>query len=142
MRPTYETAEDRKREKAVADKITEKINVPLNRYPEYHPFDWYGDFNGIRHNVEIKCRDIIWGKYKTIILSRRKMVDGWHEFITQGRPFIFVVKDRQGKIMRYRMTRKNAARLKSRMGGRWDRGDPQDIEQVVDIPINMFSPIA
>lgn len=134
-RPMYETPESLKKEDEVAQKISAAWNTKLNKIPIKYRVDYAAERNGkIVAWIEIKCRTNDMNDYETYMLS----LDKYNASIELGKvtnlPVTLVVKwnDKIGyaDLLHCRGVIK--------MGGRVDRGDPQDVEPAVFIPIEDF----
>lgn len=134
-RPLYETKENLKGEHEVADKIAHLWKAKLSKLPIKYKVDYAAERNGkIVAWIEIKCRTNDMNDYQTYMLS----LDKYNASIELGKvtnlPVTLVVKwnDKIGyaDLLHCRGVIK--------MGGRVDRGDPQDLEPAVFIPIEDF----
>lgn len=136
MRPTYETEEDRSRERAVADILAEKWNCTFNKNPAFYPIDFSLTRNSKRVVAfcEIKC----WKsdpKKDFVILSLHKWIDGLQIVKATNIRCLVVFSFPSGRIL-YRDI--NDDKLNVIFSGRTDRGDPDDLEPCVVIPLNMM----
>lgn len=133
MRPLYETKEDLHRERKVArhlGSVTDSIPVKL-------PINAHADYIMVREGeakavVEIKCRNNSRLAYDTYMISQHKY-EGLLSWEGYGlKPLLLVSwTDSIGFISL------PCPHTKS-IGGRRDRGDTQDIEDVVHIEISQF----
>lgn len=135
MRPLYETQQDINNETSVAQILESAWNVSLVKLPIAYKVDYgvmsKGKFAGW---VEIKCRNVVRVLYPDIILSVNKWLDGKRLANDTDTKFLLVVKF-QDCICYSDET--NKAREVG-FGGRTDRGDSQDMEPVIRIPITDF----
>jgi len=134
-RPMYETPESLKNEDEVAQKISAAWNTKLNKIPIKYRVDYAAERNGkIVAWIEVKCRTYNMNDFDTFMLS----LDKYNASVELGKitnlPVTLVVrwKDKIGyaDLLHCRGVIK--------MGGRKDRGDPQDVEPAVYIPIEDF----
>jgi hypothetical protein len=141
MRPRYETSEDLKNERDIADFIEKKYKLILRKMPDRY----FIDFMAFRENgtpvavIETKRRRHSLGKYDTIFLSLAKWNHGRQFHHENHIPFAFIVALDDG-IYKYKYESVDACgydnkSLKIKWGGRDDRGDGQDLEPMVHIPI-------
>ena len=132
-RPKYESPADIELETEVAKFLAGKWSSDAVKLPRFYKCDWalrrgrkVGAF------LEIKCRKNASGKYPTIILSADKWTYLRQVDEALGVPALFVAKFTDG-IRFIRPAKANGMVVE--MGGRQDRGDWQDVEPVVHIPI-------
>jgi hypothetical protein len=118
-----------------------QTGVEMIEMPQYHWYDYEAQYEGVQVNVEIKCRDIKWGQYPTIILSKTKFMKGYDRLVNHGERFRFVVRYKTG-IQVLKMKDDILTHVNFKKGGRRDRNDPRDIEDVADIPLKLFKPFA
>lgn len=137
-RPRYETEADRSREAKVAQKWAEAIGVSSL---EKLPFGSDADFlavNGVNREalVEIKTRTCESTTYPTYHVSADKLRRLDTAAVDSGRVAILVVqwRDRIGYIG----VRKYLRNCSYKKGGRWDRNDKHDVEEMADIEISHF----
>jgi hypothetical protein len=102
-------------------------------YIDYIAFDQFGIAKAV---VEIKCRDNAKRQYNTLILSLAKWNMGARYYDTNGLSFLVVARWTDGVFV-HQYSPKNGYHIT--MGGRTDRGDAQDIEPVIHIPISNFT---
>lgn len=133
MRPTYESPTDLSNEQAVADLMAHRWRAEPVKLPIQFRVDYALFRNGwIAAWAEVKCRSNASDRYDTYMLSLAKVQAGNRLAAAHGVPFLLVVRwtDAIGWVQ------PTAGDV--RIGGRRDRGDAQDIEQVVHIPITDF----
>ena len=135
MRPRYESPEDLKNEKEIADFVERKYGIMLRKMPDRY----YIDFMAFKDQsavgvVEIKRRYRTVGKFSTLFLNLDKWTHGTKFFYDHGLPVSFVVGFDDG-IYRYKYQTEDKQMFQIKFAGREDRGDPQDMEPVVQIPI-------
>jgi hypothetical protein len=137
-RPTYETEADRSREEQVAEYLESRWGLARRKLPIKDRFD-YAFLDKSRHidrYVEIKCRSHNIGKYPTIMLSSSKVLTAKAVSFFLGIPCYLVVRFGDGTIHSVIMSA--GGHLPPEIGGRFDRGDPQDVEPVVHYPVNLL----
>jgi hypothetical protein len=145
MRPRYETPEDEARERAIADELARVWQVRMIKLGDFYPCDWAvlsPDATTILAYVEIKDRNGYslqqldgWGG---VYFSAMKWGMCAHLARISDRPFIFVPKA-AGVLYAYRtwaqyMNQHDGVHL----GGRHDRGDPNDIEPCIMLRAHRF----
>jgi hypothetical protein len=159
MRPTYETAADKERERRILAFLQRKypqfIFKPFNTHCS--PWDAFclnynddGDLT-IRSIIEIKCRTTPIQKYPTYLISRRKLakmwafcrvfggIKSWAAHLTKNIPIKPVLVVRFSDCLASCDVRQeNSAHWQEATGGRRDRKDKYDTEQVFEIPKENF----
>jgi len=76
MRKMYETPEDLKNERIVADKWEERYNCTCHKLP----FSYHADFVCMRDSkivgfIEVKRRELLWGTHQTFMISELKRMN-------------------------------------------------------------------
>lgn len=133
-RPFYETRKDLQKEISALRKIavrTTPVKLPLRYEIDFAMVD--GD--KICAFAEVKCRTNPFGQYPTLMISAAKLISGITLSGMTGCPFWLIVQwtDKIGAL-----EIDSLSRFTMGIGGRWDRGDEQDIEPVVHIPTSAF----
>ena len=132
-RPKYESAADRGNQHYVLSKLGRafglEAEVPTEEYAFY---DGLFSFEDRKCVVEIKVRKNERSRYPTYMLSKRKY-DSLCGLTGQNIDALLAVQwtDQLGVIQL-------PAEHTISTGGRYDRGDPMDVEQVVLIPVAKF----
>ena len=134
MRPIYETRQDKYNEASVAQYLTEKHGGV------YVPSEELAPFNGVllsrgqpKALVEIKVRTTASSTYATYMISAAK-VDSIIAMAKEQKLIpLLIVKFTDGVFIT-----KLVEGLKRSLGGRYDRGDTQDIEECAYIPMSKF----
>ena len=134
MRPVYETQTDRDLEAQVAYQVAAKFGCIAERTPRMYQMDWLLINKTLRSFVEIKRRNVDHNIYPTLILSAHKWHYGCSMAERFGVTFILVIEYTDG--IRYWETKDIKPDVQ--MGGRCDRGDDQDMEPVIHLPIGLF----
>ena len=140
-RPVYETDYDRHNEAEVAAHISLNTKLRLRKNASKSVFDYVGMTDKGTYNVEIKCRNNVWGKYPTVLLSAMKFATAMKDMTFSkniGLTFFVQTKD---KLMCYMAHKKDLPKIRNEWGGRADRGDAADMEWVVHIPIELFKEV-
>ena len=139
FRPTYETSEDLNKETLAIKKFIasfgRKGSVNFAKLPMQYRMDFCLLDNGkIRTFVAVKCRTNKKTAYSTYIISMSKVVAA-KSYSDIGINCILLVQwaDQMGWIDMLNN------KWDAKIGGRKDRGDWQDIEPVVHIPISEFN---
>ena len=140
MRPVYERKSDREREARLAMWLGKEFGWDMKEMPQFNFCDYQAEIDGKLNNIEIKYRDIHWGQYPTIILSKDKFMKGLDRQVNHSEPFRFYVRHKTG-LRCYEMDDYCLFDISFKQGGRKDRGDPKDIEEVADIPIQLFKEV-
>lgn len=135
MRNWYETEEDRQREAEVAALVADawrcrvrKINVPKGELAYRLDYELSRPGKPITAYAEIKCRNFHYGDFRTVIVSRSKVM------AAEGKLAFFIVRLLDGGVYWVRFDSKHTFAL----GGRWDRNDPHDVEMVAHYPMISF----
>jgi len=137
--PSYETEADRINEQAVADLFEKKHGVRLEKIKPIYGLDYAG-FKGaeLTHFIEVKCRKFEKEKYETTVINAHKVLAAGRLMRTFERRTILVVRWTDftgwcpfGEVGLWDMG----------MGGRNDRGDPNDRDLMVYIPNVRFQPL-
>lgn len=132
MRPTYESAGDRRNESGVIDRVCRAWSCKAVKLPIQYKLDYaLCRIGEVAAFAEVKVRTHTFGTYPTYILSYSKKVAAMqYEFPC------FLIVSFEGDI-RYADLKKIDSFV--RIGGRNDRNDPQDVEPVVHIPMGSFT---
>lgn len=159
-RPIYENQESVLNEFSFAEKIASKLSVNLIKLPIVYNLDFAmmkSDFPQVMYPktsetaksivsslrgrevvsfAELKCRDVPSDRYETLVLSLNKVEAGLTKSRLFGKPFFVFIRYRDKDVyLKY----KEDYSFPIHIGGRYDRGDHQDIEPVVHIPKEMFT---
>ena len=135
VRPSYETSEDREREQAIVLAVCAAWRCEAQAAPRFYQHDYFltrgEDMVAV---VEVKARTNPHDQYRTYMLSAHKYLHGvaWEGSLQV--PFLLVVGFTDGVWF----CRPRKCRTFVRFGGRRDRGDAQDMEAVVHVPMEEF----
>lgn len=130
MRPRYETAYDMADERGVAERLSVLWSCDLRKMPEFYPCDWaFVRSQKVVGLAEGKCRKVMSSAYPTLILSLHKWTD--LQRYAQHTPTLLVA--RFNDCIKWIPV--DGKPREVGIGGRKDRGDWQDTEPVVHIPI-------
>ena len=88
--------------------------------------------------VEIKCRRNAHDKYPTYMISTEKIHRCLSRSWFTGIPFWLIVAFTDQTML---WIANDGSDVGHTLGGRWDRGDQQDIELVTHIPMEQFTAI-
>jgi hypothetical protein len=139
MRPVYETAGDLTAEDRVSNSLAEAWGFDLEKLPRLHTFDRALKRDGVlRGYVEIKNRK---KSYPTYLISLRKWRDMLMVSETAKVPAALVVCWPVEGEMKTKVIRISNAKVGIVEGGRRDRDDPNDIEDMVEIPMSQFDDV-
>lgn len=134
-RPRYERPGDLKNERAVAEVLESRYGFTATKVHEYsgYDFDFRGADGSLKLRAEMKCRNIPMGKHNTYIVSKMKYEKLVKLAESDGITTALVVRwtDAIGVIP-------VPFAHKVIMGGRYDRGDDMDWEEMVEFPIKNF----
>jgi hypothetical protein len=159
-RPLYENKETLRKEVDFAKKVAALFQGTLVKLPIYYNIDYVlvkdgntrvliPDETNIdeikalvgRYEVdaflEFKCRNVLHRQYDTFILSSHKFEAGVRNNHLYDKPFLVCVRYTDSDTV-YKYRKEHSWPIK--LGGRWDRGDFQDIEPVVHIPTDELKP--
>jgi hypothetical protein len=139
--PLYETEADRKAEQEIADAIEKRW--PQLRLEKMNPQEeidrkvWIGS----RHIGWIEIKDRKNYTYDQLLKFGDVILDAskWHRGCAHthaGKKTLFFIRDIHKRIFYVPVSTKTTVTLG--VGGRRDRGDPYDIDNVAHIPIGAF----
>ena len=136
-RPIYETEVDRQWQGAVAAEIGRWLNRPLEALPPLHTFDYVlpAPSTSIRRAyLEIKVRERC---YALPFISRAK-IDACMAFAVneEATPLLAMAWLQSGRLGLVRL--RPAVLTTAMRGGREDRDDPLDLEEVYGIDLRHF----
>lgn len=132
MRPIYENNFNRSKEQHVVDLLEKKWGATIYKMPSLCIVDrLVVSDKKVKGWLEIKCRTNAFDAYSTYMISSRKIQGGLDLAKSSNLPFILVVSW-NGDIRWIKVDRM----YPQRSGGRYDRGDSQDVETVCDIPLD------
>lgn len=138
-RPIYETAEDQSREaQTLREFVLHFPDMTFKKTPPLHSADYelYGP-DDYKAYVEVKNRTNEYRKYPTYMISKSK-IDSILELATsEGCKAGLVI--RWSDSIGYINLQDYVAHSEVGTGGRWDRGDRQDVESVYYCPIEAFT---
>jgi hypothetical protein len=133
-RPKYESKSDIEFETQVASHLAAVWTADAVKLPRFYKCDWaLRRGKKVAALLEIKCRKNAADKYPTIILSSDKWSYLRQMDAALNVPALFVAKFTDG--IRY-IRPATSHNFTVEMGGRFDRGDWQDMEPVIHIPIS------
>lgn len=138
MRPRYETREDLTREAELSRVASKKFNCTFSKMPDRYGLDFCATRDGrVVCFAEVKVRTTPFSMYQTYMISLGKVMAARNLAGVTGLPSLLIV----GWSDAWGQTRLDIDPWVGSIsvGGRTDRGDPQDIEPVVMIPMSAFS---
>lgn len=136
MRPEYETSSDRDREEAVARAFGGRHGVRLARLPPRYSVDRAIIRDGVVSGwAEIKVRTTPASQYPSAHIGAAKLAECLTLAHRTGLPLILIYGWSGGADVRWHRV---DGPYTIEMGGRRDRGDWQDQEPMVAIPVEEF----
>ena len=141
-RPTYESKEDLTRENNIKPVLEAKWNCTLNKLPYKYQLDWLA----VRGKdsmafVEFKHREkLSFSAYPRYMMSLDKWIKAKQLCKEVEIPFIMVITFAEGTY--YGVFPHNGLHdITYGFGGRYDRGDAQDVEPMIYLPLKKFQKI-
>jgi len=141
MRPLYETQADRDGEREIVLQLCYawECIAEKGRHLGYVDYYLYKPKTNLIAVVEIKNRNkLSISKFPYYMISKKKIKNGLIISNELAVPFLLIVNFAE-LLMYAEITKKH--RFKEAIGGRKDRGDPNDIEEMVFIPMSLFKPV-
>lgn len=141
-RPLYETAENLKQEKAVADFASRKWGCSFAKLKKAYALDYaiIRDKKVVSF-AEIKCRKYSMEKLDSMggfMISLHKWIEAKNICQVSSVPFSLIIKTEDGVWLHKTEDFSNDGVI---IGGRYDRGDSQDVEPVVLLKSDRFKKI-
>lgn len=135
-RPIYESSHDRSRESIVAHAFAATAGLTVAKMPALCPVDFqaYEDETSVAY-LEIKCRNNPRHQYSTYMISKDKIDKALAMAQESDVAFVLVIRWTDGI---YFHVINDTSDFAVREGGRWDRGDPKDVELTYHIPTDQF----
>lgn len=138
-RPIYETSENRKNERLAAKELAEIFDCQVVQNKKLYPADYSLVRNGKVSAIgEIKVRTCSKDKYSTFFISADKIhkcKNFAREFKLQFFLFVWWSDGLYGLNLMDTETEKLT------IGGRFDRGDSQDVEPMAHYDTSIFKPL-
>jgi len=137
-RPVYETDDDKDRQARAAARIEDAWGIKIISFPPLSSVDWLMiSEKGTVAYAEFKCRKYKRSDFKNLILSTQKLKHAVYVGArTKCKLFLFV--EWLDGIFYREITPDQFNGFSVKTGGRDDREDPKDIEDVFEIPTNSF----
>lgn len=138
-RPAYETPDNLSKEQQVADLIARTQGVEIIKLASKYVFDYAivnkGEITGF---MEIKVRTNPSTQYPDYLISADKMFRAllWKEQLGMN---VFLIVQWTDKLGCHEILTEND--YPCRLAGRTDRGDVQDLEPCLFVPVAWFKPI-
>lgn len=135
-RARYETDIDRGREADFSRLVSKKFNCTLVKMPDLSGVDFCAIRGGaVVGFIETKIRSNRHLQYQTYMISSKKLVAATTTSSVLNVPTVLAVRwtDAWGYVSLSELPSHEVA-----IGGRTDRGDPQDMETVALIPMSHF----
>ena len=140
-RPMYESQSDVARENKMKALLEAKWNCELNKLPIKYHLDWLAmrgkdpmAFVEFKHRENLSIH-----KYPRYMISLDKWMKAKQLCKEVEIPFIMVITFTEGTY--YGVFVNNLVDVTYGFGGRYDRGDAQDVEPMVYLPLNIFKKI-
>lgn len=138
-RPMYETQFDRNNEQRVAELLAEKgytlVKLPLQYKLDFAIIE--DELDKVVGFAELKARTVEMNKYPTAMISLAKVVKAHDISSCTNLPSYFIV------LYKDALVRINfASEFSVNIGGRSDRGDPQDRDVCAYYPIEGFTVVS
>lgn len=135
--PIYETAADRQREQRAAALVSEVTGWHLFGTGTPDSFDFFAVDRDryLRAVIEVKCRTNRHDKYPTYMIDAEKVERLRQIADLYGVPGLVVVSFTNGTAY---FNVEAVADIEPTRGGRYDRGDANDIDDVLQIPIDLL----
>ena len=138
-RPMYETQFDRNNEQRVAELLAEKgytlVKLPLQYKLDFAIIE--DELDKVVGFAELKARTVEMDKYPTAMISLAKVVKAHDISSCTNLPSYFIV------LYKDALVRINfASEFSVNIGGRSDRGDPQDRDVCAYYPIEGFTVVS
>lgn len=138
-RPIYESQHDRDNEAIVQKQVEAWARCSLTKQPYNRYLDWEAHRdNTLVALMEFKQRKNPRLQYPTYMVAHTKWMNGLRMSGDAGVPFILFVKWTDGLF--YLHVREDTP-ITVASGGRWDRGDKADVEQMAYVNTSLFKPI-
>lgn len=136
MRPKYETTTDLNNEYVAQRRVEMSLNCRLYKLPISYRADWVATRdNKIVAVIEYKKRTFEKDKYPTTFVFVDKWMNGKQLAESMGVPFILAIEWTDGIFWHIA----GSSDVEFRISGRTDRGDSQDIQPAVHIPVTAFT---
>ena len=133
MRPRYERPRDLVNESKVAERMAQR-GIELRKLPISYRLDFAMFRDGkLRGFAEVKTRNNRHDSYPTLIISLGKVMAARQLAEISGTRSVLLVK-----FLDEIVWCNFATPFEVTMGGRWDRGDDDDVEPVAHFPIEAF----
>jgi hypothetical protein len=138
VRPMYETQFDLDNEGNAKSRIEAAFKCVLHKLPISYYADWVATRNNeIVAVLEYKKRTCEKDKFPTTFIFVDKWMNGQRLSDTMSVPFFLLIEWTDG--LYWHQVGKTPVTFK--VSGRTDRGDPQDIQPSVHIPVTAFTKI-
>lgn len=138
-RPIYESQQDRDNELTVQKQIETWASCILKKLPYNRYIDWEAYRQGVMVAlVEFKQRRNPRRQYPTYMVSLAKWNNGIRMSKEADVPFLLCVKWTDG--LHFILVNEHTP-ITTGTGGRYDRGDSADVEQMAYIDTSLFKPI-
>ena len=141
-RPQYESGADRANENAMWPMLEKALGGTLHKLPQQYGLDWMlCTEEGVALKwIELKARNHEYGAYPTYAISMSKVMRAIALERDTGLPSLLVVRYLNVVYIAYfRSFIGGGGKGFVRVGGRKDRGDPQDVEPMWHLPIGQMT---
>jgi hypothetical protein len=138
VRPMYETQFDLDNEGSAKSRIEKAFKCVLHKLPISYSADWVATRNNeIVAVLEYKKRTCEKDKFPTTFIFVDKWMNGQRLSDTMSVPFFLLIEWTDGLYWH----QVGSTPVTFKVSGRTDRGDPQDIQPAVHIPVTAFTKV-
>lgn len=139
-RKVYQQAEDKAREREIAQRVADAWHCEAVEFPALSPIDWYMKReNKLVGLIEIKTHRNRIAEYRTVLLDVLKTMHLMYAALAFNVKAVFVVQFTDGL---YYVDVARLCGLPTAVRGRTDRGDRFDVHPCIEIPRDRFTEIA
>lgn len=142
MRDRYETPEQRMAADLIANEVAGKLGVVAVPQDDTAPVN-YALVRGatVMGGLEVRTRNVGATQYDTTIVSARRLTATAERAKQRGVPFFIAIRYLDGLYV-FDSRDLTGREVKTKRGGRRDRGDPADVEVVAHLPMEWSRPLA
>jgi hypothetical protein len=145
-RPAYESNDDLRREQEAVEALEAIWGVRCRKTPRYYEIDYciVSPRDQVEGWVEVRCKRFPKDQHRTFYTSLKKYITLCRFAQATGLPAYILCRWEDTAPMLHRIEPANVRNCPITIGGRTvnSRGDDQDIEPVIHLPIDSFLNIA